>query len=49
VASPIRLSETPLEYRLAPPALGADTRAVLTERLGLSQDALDGLAAKGAI
>jgi len=49
VASPIRLSETPLEYRLAPPALGADTRAVLGERLGLSEDALDRLASSGAI
>lgn len=49
VASPIRLSRTPLEYRLAPPALGADTRAVLAERLGLSEDALDSLASKGAI
>ncbi|MBO9708279.1 MAG: CoA transferase [Caulobacter sp.] len=49
VASPIRLSETPLEYRLAPPALGADTRAVLGERLGLPEDALDRLASSGAI
>jgi crotonobetainyl-CoA:carnitine CoA-transferase CaiB-like acyl-CoA transferase len=36
VASPIRLSETPVAYRSAPPALGADTEAVLQEKLGLS-------------
>lgn len=49
VASPIRMSETPLEYRLAPPALGADTRALLAQRLALSEDTLDSLAAKGVI
>src|SRR3569833_516378 len=34
VASPIRLSETPVSYRSAPPALGADTDAVLHEQVG---------------
>jgi crotonobetainyl-CoA:carnitine CoA-transferase CaiB-like acyl-CoA transferase len=29
VASPLRLSKTPVQYRHAPPALGADTREVL--------------------
>ena len=29
VASPIRLSETPVRYDTAPPRLGADTEAVL--------------------
>ncbi|MBS0296356.1 MAG: CoA transferase [Proteobacteria bacterium] len=37
VASPIRLSETPVAYRSAPPALGADTDAVLQEQLGLNE------------
>jgi crotonobetainyl-CoA:carnitine CoA-transferase CaiB-like acyl-CoA transferase len=36
VASPIRLSETPVEYRLVPPPLGQDTDLVLKENLGLS-------------
>jgi crotonobetainyl-CoA:carnitine CoA-transferase CaiB-like acyl-CoA transferase len=36
VASPIRLSKTPPEYRLAPPELGEHTSQVLTEVLGLS-------------
>lgn len=36
VASPIRLSETPIDYRNAPPTLGEHTDAVLSELLGLS-------------
>jgi crotonobetainyl-CoA:carnitine CoA-transferase CaiB-like acyl-CoA transferase len=34
VASPIRMSDTPVEYRYAPPAKGADTDAVIREVLG---------------
>ncbi|MGL4230086.1 MAG: CaiB/BaiF CoA transferase family protein [Casimicrobium sp.] len=34
VASPIRMSDTPIEYRYAPPAKGADTDAVIREVLG---------------
>ena len=35
VASPMRFSATPLEYRLAPPLLGEHTDQVLREMLGL--------------
>lgn len=35
VASPIRLSETPVEYRSAPPLLGEHTDAVLERLLGI--------------
>lgn len=35
VANPLRLSETPVSYRLAPPVLGADTQAVLRDLAGL--------------
>jgi crotonobetainyl-CoA:carnitine CoA-transferase CaiB-like acyl-CoA transferase len=35
VASPIRLSETPVEYRMAPPLLGEHTGMVLQRVLGL--------------
>jgi len=49
VASPIRLSETPVSYRWAPPALGADTDAVLTEQLGLGPDEIVALRAAGAL
>lgn len=49
VASPIRLSETPVSYDRAPPALGGDTDAVLGERLGLGPDELAALRAAGAL
>ncbi|OFZ99580.1 MAG: CoA-transferase [Betaproteobacteria bacterium RIFCSPLOWO2_02_FULL_62_17] len=35
VASPMRLSETPVQYRRAPPLLGQDTEAVLAKVLGM--------------
>ncbi len=37
IANPVRLSETPVSYRLPPPVLGEHTAAVLQERLGLSE------------
>ena len=43
VASPIRLSGTPVQYRMAPPELGQHTRQVLADVLGLSADAIDSL------
>jgi crotonobetainyl-CoA:carnitine CoA-transferase CaiB-like acyl-CoA transferase len=49
VANPIRMSETPAEYRRAPPVLGQDTRAVLAERLGLDAAAITALAEQGVI
>ena len=49
VGSPLKLSATPVEYRSAPPLLGADTRAVLRERLGLADAQVDALAAQGVI
>jgi crotonobetainyl-CoA:carnitine CoA-transferase CaiB-like acyl-CoA transferase len=49
VANPLRLSETPVTYRTAPPTLGAQTRDVLTERLGMSPEEIDRLAATGII
>jgi len=49
VASPLRLSETPVTYRSAPPTLGAQTREVLAERLGLSGDEIDRLATAGIV
>jgi crotonobetainyl-CoA:carnitine CoA-transferase CaiB-like acyl-CoA transferase len=36
VASPLRLSETPVEYRRAPPLLGEHTEEVLARLLGMS-------------
>ncbi len=46
VASPLRLSATPVAYRNAPPTLGADTRAVLGEVLGIGAAEIDALAAR---
>jgi len=37
VASPIRLSATPVEYRMAPPLLGEHTAGVLQRMLGLGE------------
>jgi crotonobetainyl-CoA:carnitine CoA-transferase CaiB-like acyl-CoA transferase len=49
IANPVRLSETPPDYRLAPPRLGEHTDAVLSERLGLDAAALAELRANGVI
>ncbi|HET9018683.1 MAG TPA: CoA transferase, partial [Acetobacteraceae bacterium] len=49
VANPMRLSETPVSYRSAPPLLGEHTREVLGGLLGLDAAALDRLAADGVI
>ncbi len=43
VASPMRLSETPVEYRLPPPLLGQDTGEVLARLLGIDDTRLDEL------
>lgn len=44
VGSPIRMSATPVEYRLPPPLLGQHTLAVLEDVLGLSRDEIATLA-----
>jgi len=49
VRNPALFSRTRLEYRRAPPELGADTEAVLRERLGLAPGRLAELRACGAI
>src|SRR5271165_710664 len=49
VASPLRLSETPVEYRCAPPMLGQDTAEVLREVLGLSPDEVADLTERGIV
>jgi len=48
VASPIKLSATPVRYRNAPPLLGADTDVVLGE-FGLDTAAIAALRRQGAI
>lgn len=49
VAYPARLSASPAAYRSAPPRLGADTEAVLQERLGLDVAAIARLRADGVL
>ncbi len=49
VRSPVRFSRSETGCGRAPPLLGADTRAVLQDRLGLDFDALAALAALGVI
>lgn len=47
VANPIRLSETPVQYRSAPPTLGQHTREVLRGLLNLSDEKFEELSRAG--
>ncbi len=49
VANPIRLSDTPVQYRHAPPLLGEHTREILQASLGLDDARIGALVAAGAI
>lgn len=49
VASPIRLSVTPVEYRNAPPLLGEHTQQVLEQVLGLKSGAVEALRRSGVL
>ena len=49
VASPIRLSKTPVEYRHAPPLLGEHTGEVLERVLGLDTASVELLRESGVL
>jgi crotonobetainyl-CoA:carnitine CoA-transferase CaiB-like acyl-CoA transferase len=49
IANPVRLSETPVGYRLPPPTLGQHTEEILRERLGLGEARLSQLREKSVI
>jgi crotonobetainyl-CoA:carnitine CoA-transferase CaiB-like acyl-CoA transferase len=49
VANPIRMSETPVQYRQSPPTLGAHTDEVLDTWLGLSADDITTLHQQGIV
>jgi len=49
VASPIRLSETPVQYRNAPPLLGEHTSEVLGKLLGLDAEQIEALRRAGVV
>ena len=49
LANPIRLSETPVQYRMRPPALGEHTDEVLADMLGLDEVRRQALRESGVI
>jgi crotonobetainyl-CoA:carnitine CoA-transferase CaiB-like acyl-CoA transferase len=49
IANPIRLSRTPVRYDRPAPVLDADGRMILRDILGMSDAAIDALAAAGAL
>jgi crotonobetainyl-CoA:carnitine CoA-transferase CaiB-like acyl-CoA transferase len=49
VASPIRLSRTPVRYERPPPAVGEHTREILEEVLGMTGDEVAALRARGVV
>jgi crotonobetainyl-CoA:carnitine CoA-transferase CaiB-like acyl-CoA transferase len=49
VASPLRLSLTPPAYDRPPPSLGQHTHAILAEKLGLTDEQISDLVARGVI
>ena len=49
IGNPIKLSETPIEYKRAPPTMGQHTDEVLSEVLGLSEDECNKLRSQGLI
>jgi crotonobetainyl-CoA:carnitine CoA-transferase CaiB-like acyl-CoA transferase len=49
IANPVRLSETPVDYRISPPTLGEHTDAVLRDHLGLSDAEIAALREQGVI
>ena len=49
IANPVRLSETPVDYRIAPPLLGEHTSEVLQDLLGIDNLTFARLKKKGVI
>jgi crotonobetainyl-CoA:carnitine CoA-transferase CaiB-like acyl-CoA transferase len=49
VASPLRMSESPVAYRIAPPRIGQHTEEVLQDWLGLAEPQCAALREQGAI
>jgi formyl-CoA transferase len=49
VASPMRLSETPVQYQNPPPMLGQHTAQILASVLGYSEQQITALSGQGII
>ncbi len=49
VGSPLKMGETPVEYRLPPPLMGQHTNQILREVLGYSDEKIKALAESGCV
>lgn len=49
IASPIRLSDSPVTYRRSPPRLGEHSAEILSEFLGMDENEIEGLRVNGVI
>lgn len=49
IGNPVNLSDSPVSYGLRPPVLGEHTNEILGGRLGLSEQKISGLQARGVI
>ena len=49
IANPVRLSETPADYRVPPPVLGEHTDQILGDLLGMSAREISKLRGKGIV
>lgn len=49
IGNPLNFSETPIQYKKAPPVRAEDTREILSKHLGLSEEKLNELEANGII
>jgi crotonobetainyl-CoA:carnitine CoA-transferase CaiB-like acyl-CoA transferase len=49
IANPVRLSETPVDYRISPPTLGAHTEDVLRKLLGMGAAEIAALREQGIV
>jgi crotonobetainyl-CoA:carnitine CoA-transferase CaiB-like acyl-CoA transferase len=49
IANPVRLSETPPDYRIPPPMLGEHTEEILQDLLGIEAEEMAALRAKGIV
>jgi crotonobetainyl-CoA:carnitine CoA-transferase CaiB-like acyl-CoA transferase len=49
IANPVKLSETPADYRVAPPVLGEHTQEILQDLLGMTAGEIAALRKKGVV
>ena len=49
IGNPVKFSETPVDYRVAPPRMGEHTDAVLGALLEIDEEEIAGLREKGVV